>query len=79
MMGSSPIGQSHVSVMMMMSRSLSVIQSEMVSALPSLRTDCALNKHSFRLFNLAVGLKSGKGCMGERIVAEVEMGAGVGG
>ena len=49
MMGSSPVGQSHVSVITTMSRSLSVMKSEIASAFPSLHMDCALKRHSFRL------------------------------
>ena len=49
MMGSSPVGRSHVSVITTMSRSLSVMKSEITSAFPSLQIDWALKRHSFRL------------------------------
>lgn len=61
MMGSSPAGRSHVSVITTMSRSLSVMKSEIVSAFPSLQMDCALKRHSFRLEEVEKGESVGDG------------------
>ena len=49
MMGSSPAVRSYVLVIMTISRSLSVMKSEITLAFPSLQMDCALKRHSFRL------------------------------
>lgn len=73
MMGSSPAGRSHVSVITTMSRSLSVMKSEITSAFPSLQMDCALKRHSFRLGEKEEdGVGDGEGGSGEKDGDEAE-------